>query len=134
VVEKKPGLPLPAVLGGAAAVLAVVVGGGWYFWPQPDPDPDDGGRPPAVERSVVRIDAAPWANVTLTPVGGGDPFTCTTPCQLDVPAGSYDLALENKTLSGPIAERLTVPAGQPVDVHRTMPGFDVDRAVASIVQ
>jgi hypothetical protein len=26
-----------------------------------------------------------------------------------------------------------VPAGQPVDIRRTMPGFDVDRAVASIV-
>jgi hypothetical protein len=43
------------------------------------------------------------------------------------------VAFENGGLSQPHSEPLSVLAGQPVDVQRTMPGFDVDRAVAAIV-
>jgi hypothetical protein len=32
-----------------------------------------------------------------------------------------------------VTQNLSVPAGQPVDVRKTMPGFNVDQAVASIV-
>ena len=60
-------------------------------------------------------------------------MTCTTPCQLQLPPGDYQLAFENGGLSQPHSERLSVPAGQPVALRRTMPGFDVDRAVAAIV-
>ncbi len=71
--------------------------------------------------------------MTLTPAAGGDAVTCTTPCQLQLAPGDYQLAFENGGLSQPYSERLPVPAGQPVNVRRTMPGFDVDRAVAAIV-
>ena len=81
-----------------------------------------------------RIVTEPWTNVTLTPAGGGKPETCVTPCQLQLPPGEYQLAFENPSgLAQPHTESLSVVAGQPVDLHRTMPGFDVDRAVASIV-
>ena len=83
--------------------------------------------------SAVIIDTEPWTRVTVTPVAGGDPETCTTPCQLQLPPGEYQLAFENDGQSQPYSERLSVLAGQPADVRRKMPGFDVDRAVATIV-
>jgi tetratricopeptide (TPR) repeat protein len=144
--ETRQGLPLAAVLGGVAALVALVGGGTWYFWPKPDPppivnngttDPDPPDPPPdspVVTPSTVRIVVAPWANARLTPIAGGDALTCQTPCQLEVPPGDYDLSLENGGLSRPLSERLSVPAGQPLEVRRTMPGFDVDRAVATIVR
>ncbi|MEO5820004.1 MAG: hypothetical protein ABIT71_05820, partial [Vicinamibacteraceae bacterium] len=152
--ERKTGRPLsPALLaGGGVAVLLLVVGI-WYALrdPTPTPDPKDPGvvtvdprrtdpvgpttpdTPPVVAASSVTFNTQPWTRVTLTPVAGGAPATCETPCQLQLAPGDYQMAFENGGLSQPLAERLAVPAGQPVDVRRTMPGFDVDRAVASIV-
>ena len=145
--ERKAGRPLsPAMLGGAAAAVLLLVAGLWYFLHEPTPKPirirtrrswstRDGrpDKPPVVAPSAVIIDTEPWTHVTLTPAAGGDPETCTTPCQLQLAPGEYQLAFENGGLSQPYSERLSVPAGQPVDVRRTMPGFDVDRAVAAIV-
>ena len=98
-----------------------------------DPRPNEPGALPAVVPSAVNIDTEPWTRVTLTPAAGGNPETCTTPCQLQLAPGEYQLAFENGGLSQPYSERLSIPAGQPVDVRRKMPGFDVDRAVAAIV-
>jgi tetratricopeptide (TPR) repeat protein len=148
---RKTSRPLsPAMLGGGAAAVLLLVAGLWYglHTPAPKPVPDPGrpvvvdpgrpepegpDKPPAVAPSAVNIDTKPWTNVTLTPAAGGDAVTCTTPCQLQLPPGDYQLAFENGGLSQPLNERLSVPAGQPVDVRRSMPGFDVDRAVAAIV-
>ena len=133
----------PAVLGGIGAVfLVLIVFGVWFVMRTPTP-PDDledrtkrGGiekpLPPAA-LSTVSIDVAPWARVTITPVAGGQPVSCTTPCQLQLAAGDYDVAFENGGLSSNFSDRLSVPAGQPVEMRRTMPGFDVDQAVSSIV-
>ena len=144
--ERKPGRPLsPALLGGVGAAVLVLVLGIWYALRDPDPTPNPNGNrvvvvPPekpegsvVVPSTLVRIDTQPWTHVTLTPAAGGDAVTCITPCQLQLAPGDYQLAFENGQLHQPTTERLSVPAGQPVDVSRTMPGFDVDRAVASIV-
>ncbi len=145
----KAGRPLsPGLLGGIAAAVLVIVVGIWYFT-RPDPDPPvnpnannggpvnpggtEPGKPPAATLSTVSFDTQPWSRVTLTPAGGGASMSCTTPCQLDLPSGDYTLAFENGGLSEPLADRLSVPAGQPVDVRRTLPGFNVDQAVTSIV-
>jgi eukaryotic-like serine/threonine-protein kinase len=136
--SRRPGLS-PAVLGAAAVVVVLLIAGLWYAMrtpapipgPVPSPGPDPGGKP--VITAVVTIDAAPWANVTISPVGGGNPHDCTTPCTVELPAGDYDLAFENDGLSQPLSERLTVAGGAPQTLHRTMPGFDVDRAVSAIV-
>ena len=124
--------------------MLLLVVGVWYVLRDTTPDPDrppvvvdprpnEPGTLPAVVPSAVNIDTEPWTSVTLTPAAGGDPETCTTPCQLQLAPGEYQLAFENGGLSQPYSERLSVPAGQPVDVRRKMPGFDVDRAVAAIV-
>lgn len=81
----------------------------------------------------VSIDASPWARVTVTPVDGGDPITCVTPCSLQLPDGDYTVALENSALSEPLQDRISVAAGRAVVLRRTLPGFDVDEAVSSIL-
>jgi serine/threonine-protein kinase len=146
--ERKAARPLsPAMLGGAAAAMLILVLGLWYVLhkpaPEPIPRPDGPGmvdprpegpdKPPPVAPSIVKFDTEPWTHVTLTPAAGGDSASCTTPCQLQLAPGDYQMAFENGGLSQPHNEPLTVPAGQPVDVRRTMPGFDVDRAVTAIV-
>jgi hypothetical protein len=147
--ERKTGTPLsPALLGGIGAVVILLVVGIWYFLREPTPPPPDPDKPPVVvdrgrtpggadrpgaTPSSVTIVTEPWTNVTLTPARGGKPETCTTPCQLQLLPGEYELAFENGGITQPHTEALSVPAGQPVDVRRKMPGFDVDRAVTSIV-
>jgi serine/threonine-protein kinase len=149
--EAAPGLPerrtarplSPSLLGGAAAALLIVVVGVWFYFRDPSPDPSPGpGQGPVgpvtpggkvTPPTVLTINTEPWTRVTLTPAGGGAPLTCTTPCRLPVPPGDYQVAFENGDLIAPYTERLSVPAGEPVDVRRTMPGFDVDSAVAAIV-
>jgi hypothetical protein len=121
----------------------VIAGAVWFFTrPAPEPvgpvtppivDNDHPSPPAAVPRSPVSIVSTPWAHVTVSPVGGGDSVTCDTPCQMELAAGDYNLAFENNGLSTNLSERLSVPAGQPVEVRRNLPGFDVDRAVSSIV-
>jgi serine/threonine protein kinase len=145
--ERKTGTPLsPALLGGVGAVVLLLIVGIWYFLRDPTPTPDpkkddvvvvDPNRKdpvkPVVEPSTVKIDTQPWTNVTLTPPAGGEPVKCITPCQLQLAPGDYQLTFENPGLSQPHRERLTVPAGQPVDMSVAIPGFDIDRAAASIV-
>jgi len=151
--EGRTGRPLsPAMLGAAAAAVLLLAVGLWYVLHDPTPKPTAGpDRPPVVVEprrtdpandpdtspapalSAVSIDTKPWTRVTLTPAAGGPPTTCITPCQLQLPPGDYRVAFENGGLSQPHSEALSVLAGQPVDVQRTMPGFDVDRAVAAIV-
>ena len=151
-----PGIPVPArepgrspaVLGGIGAVFLLAVAGvAWFFLRTPTPKPVGPDKPPivdidhptppnpppAVQLSTVSIVSTPWAHVTVSPVGGGAPVTCNTPCQVELAAGDYNLAFENNGLSTNLSERLSVPAGQPVEVRRTLPGFDVDGAVSSIV-
>jgi serine/threonine-protein kinase len=143
--ERKSGRPLsPAMLGGAAAAVLLVVAGLWYFLRDASPDTVpptvvvspgniEPPTPSAVAPSIVVLDTEPWTHVTVTPAAGGQATTCTTPCELHLAPGEYRMAFENDGLSQPYSEPLTVPAGQPVTVRRTMPGFDVDRAVAAIV-
>ena len=102
------------MLGGAAVAVLVLVAGLWYFLHTPAPTPVPGPVPPivehrpggpentpAVEPSAVDIDTEPWTRVTLTPAAGGDAVTCTTPCQLQLVPGDYQLAFENSGLSQP---------------------------------
>jgi hypothetical protein len=149
--DHQPGRPLsPALLGAIGAAVLLLVLGLWYALrdPAPRPVPNDSevvdvdppppppnrkDDPPVVQPSAVTIVTEPWTNVTLTPAAGGAAHTCTTPCQLQLPPGDYQLAFENGGLSQPATQPLSVPPGQPVDVHRTMPGFDVDSAVARII-
>jgi hypothetical protein len=141
------------VLGGIAAVFLLVIAGAVWFFTRPAPTPpgpdprstSNNGQPvspnppppnpppPNVPLSTVSFIVSPWANVTVAPVAGGSPVKCTTPCHVQLAAGEYDLAFENGGLSPNLSERLSVPAGQPFEVRRNMPGFNVDQAVSSIV-
>ena len=83
--------------------------------------------------AFVVIDAAPWANVTIT---GGASTTAAqqTPFTAALLPGSYQVRFENPNLPASTLDRsLTVPtAGNSLFV--TMPGFDPTRAVDSLLQ
>jgi tetratricopeptide (TPR) repeat protein len=159
----QPRPPVPAGVLAAAALVVVGLGGGltWYFT-RPDPpvvppvdDPivivnddktkdklpegkDDVPTPPKppLGQAVVTIDALPWADVTITPTAeaeGRSPAKCTTPCSLQLAEGSYELAYVNRGLSLSYNETITVVAGQPKAVRRTLPGFTADRAATAIL-
>jgi hypothetical protein len=146
----------PGMLGGIAAGIVVLIVALWYFLrtPTPDPGPNDGtttnggpvapgpnpgpgpGPGPVVPAapSQVRIDSIPWSRVTLTPVAGGPATTCTTPCQLSLAPGEYQLAMANPDIPEPLSARVVVLAGEPVDVRKELSGFDLERAVSAIVR
>jgi hypothetical protein len=83
--------------------------------------------------AFVLIDAAPWANVTIT---GGATTTAAqqTPFTAALLPGSYQVRFENPNLPASALDRsLTVPTvGNSLFV--TMPGFDANRAVDSLLQ
>jgi len=57
---------------------------------------------------------------------------CQTPCSLELAEGGYELAFENRGLSRPDSQTITVVSGRPLKVHKTMPGFTPDRALSNI--
>ncbi len=76
---------------------------------------------------LVVVDARPWAHVTITStVAGVAPFTQTTPFSIRLPAGTYDLALENQGFTPSSTERMVVAQDGYRTFTFTMPGFNLD--------
>jgi hypothetical protein len=90
------------------------------------------------ERTIVLIDALPWARVTFV----GDqvpPGAQTTPFSAALRPGAYRLQFENGGLTAPMEQQITVPAtgaagpGAGQQTFRfTMPGFDPARTATQL--
>ena len=82
--------------------------------------------------AFVLIDAAPWANVTIT--GGQTPTAAQTPFTAALLPGSYQVHFENPNLTpaSTLDQSITVPAAG-TSLYVTMPGFDATRAVDSLL-
>ena len=128
------------MLGGAAAAVLILVAGlctssagteAGFGSDIPgrgrSPTKGRASRPPSRRRPSTSTPSRGQRHVDLA--AGGDALHDAVPA-LSAP-GDYQLAFENDGLRSR-STNASVPAGQPVDVRRTMPGFDVDRAVAAI--
>ena len=129
------------VLAAVAASVLLVLGAaaverGWWT-ARPSETVVGQNAPAAAPAPVnVRIDAKPWARVTIRPAAGQPPVAAdaqVTPFTIALPAGEYDLSLENGGLTRPATEHITVAANQPNEVRVTMPGFDPDRVVSALL-
>ena len=92
--------------------------------------------PPAVPIGTLQVDAVPWANVTIKPLtGGGEAVQATlvTPASLQLPEGDYELRFENPEFGTRTITKAKVTSAQPTLVRITLPGFDPERAVDTIL-
>ncbi len=79
-------------------------------------------------RSLVAINAVPWARLTLRPrdasagpVSTGD---LVTPCVVELPDGAYTVELENGGVTPPLSRDIEVVRGARNEFVFTMPSFD----------
>jgi hypothetical protein len=89
----------------------------------------------AMAREVIRVDVLPWARVRIVPVGHTGPVPTeplVTPFSVELAPGEYRLECENDGVSPRTVFPLTVAAGRPLSVSRTMQGFDPARLVESL--
>jgi serine/threonine protein kinase/tetratricopeptide (TPR) repeat protein len=125
--------PVPAGVLAAAALVVVALAAGLtlYLTREGPPKP----TPPVRRMAFVTIDSSPWTNVTITPEGAPprEPKKCTTPCGIQLAEGRYQVTFEPNGASKPESQSIHVKPDQENKVHRTMSGFDVDRAVDSIL-
>jgi hypothetical protein len=89
---------------------------------------------PAATLATVTLDAAPWARVSIAPVGGGTapPGELVTPLLVQLPPGEYDVTLDNAGLTQALTQRIRVSADQPNAFRFTMPGFAPARVVQDL--
>jgi predicted Ser/Thr protein kinase len=120
-----------AVLGAvllAAAALAL------RTWRAPAPAAATGTTTLAAPPLPVRINALPWARIRFAAAEGGAAVPAlgdderTTPLLVLLPAGRYDLELENGGITSAHRERIHVGPGQTNSFVFTMPGYDPDAA------
>lgn len=83
--------------------------------------------------SFVLVDAAPWANVTITGDASNTPVQ-PTPFTAALLPGTYQLRFENPSLGAQsvVQQTLTVPG--PPAIRVNMPGFDAAQTVESILR
>jgi hypothetical protein len=135
---------LPALALGAVALLAGVglfLSGRAAPVPSPSPAPLPARSEPAPALATpagvaVKLNALPWARLTLRPIGS--PVTLpelteeqrTTPCELRLPEGAYEVELENGGITPQRRERIEVRGGRVNEFVFRMPDFDPARAAA----
>jgi len=103
--------------------------------PEPTPPTRPAPEPPTtVPTGTLQVDALPWANVSIKPITGQIALpqsTYVTPVHLDLPYGQYEIRFENPEYGS--SGRTVTVGPQPALVRVTMPGFDADRVINSIL-
>ncbi len=144
----------------AAVLLAIAAGGTAVFMrraaaPPPQPtvvtektpetkSPPPGPAQPAAPAPApvpaqlfpVAIDAVPWARATIQPVASNvkvDAGERITPFRIELPAGDYIVRLTNETQKTPFEQRIRVVAGQDNRVTVTMPSYDPEKVLSTIL-
>jgi hypothetical protein len=85
---------------------------------------------------TLRVDALPWATVTIRALSQGVQLESTeyvTPFSTALPAGDYELRFNNPQYKAPDVAKVKIAPDKPVDVRVTMRGFDPDKALDSIL-
>jgi serine/threonine protein kinase len=120
-------IPVVAIL--LTAILGLST---WYFL-RKDPTPP-------VQLNRVKINALPWARVKITPVSSEikiDPVSAdqaATPCLFVLPAGEYNLELENGGLTQPLLQKVQVRDGIENTFEFIMPAYDPNQVMEQVIQ
>ena len=88
----------------------------------------------AVAKSLVTLNALPWARVkvrakdTSGAAAASVPDELSTPCTVELPPGTYAIDLENGGLTPPLRREIEVKASGDNTFVFSMPSFDPARA------
>lgn len=131
----RAGVAVPAA-GGAAIVLTPTDTGHFYqaraALPGGNLAVSNAVWVPSDTAIVVSIDAAPWANVTITNQQGGATIAAqATPFSASLVPGAYTLRLDNGGVTPAMNQTITVTPADTV-FRFTMPGFDPSSKAAEL--
>jgi hypothetical protein len=94
--------------------------------------------PPAVAPGAVLLTAEPWAHVAkIVEEASGKEVALgdvVTPARVSLPPGKYAITLRADDSERQVVATIDVPAGGEVPLHAVIPGFDLDKAVATYVR
>jgi serine/threonine protein kinase len=96
--------------------------------------------PAAVAKSLVTLNALPWARVKVRAMDTNDsavasePDQLATPCTVELAPGTYAIDLENGGLTPPLRREIEVKASGDNTFVFTMPPFDPARAAERAVE
>ena len=101
--------------------------------PSPAPTP-----PPQTTATLVpvSVDSVPWTRVTIRPASSGvtlQPIERTTPFTIDLPEGDYTFRLVSDQVTAAFTQQVRVAAGQSNRVLITLPSYDPDRVLSTIL-
>jgi len=119
---------LKPLAGGVLVVLLLLAAvTGW---------PGDQGAPMA---GSLILDIVPWASVdSITRVDTVEALLIeqdlTTPCVVPMPPGKYRVRVSNPYLQGSLEFEVNITAGQTSVIHKTLPTFDLEQALAAAVE
>lgn len=93
-------------------------------------------QPPPVQASVgwLAINVQPWAEISGMKDDKGrliDPPSTMTPCRMELEPGTYEITLTNKEFK-PMVLKVEIRRNETTLIHRTMEGFDHQKAVESL--
>src|SRR5262249_20929262 len=114
--------------------------------PSPSPTPNPPIVPPspaptpppqtAVPLVPVAVDSVPWTRVTIRPVSSDiriDAVERTTPFTVALPVGAYTFQPVSDQVAAPVTQQVRVVAGRPNRVVITLPSYDPDRVLSTIL-
>ena len=116
--------------GGGAVLLLLIIVVAVSLWPVEHP------LPPPVLPGTLLLNVSPWAEVeAIIRVEGNQPVDLpsgdrSTPYLQQLPSGTYRVRVRNPLLKKPYEFEVIVADGPATRIHKELPGFDRQKAIA----
>jgi len=84
------------------------------------------------------LNVVPWAKVdSITRVDTVEAILIdqdlTTPCVVSMPPGQYRVRVSNPYFQGSLEFEVSIVAGEPSVIHKTLPTFDLEQALSTVI-
>ncbi|MEE8586247.1 MAG: hypothetical protein V3T83_15490, partial [Acidobacteriota bacterium] len=128
--------PKAVLAGGGSVLLLLIIVAALSLWPTTVEIPP----PPPVLPGTLLLNVSPWAEVeAIIRVESNQPVDLrsgdrSTPYLQQLPSGTYRVRVRNPLLQEPYEFEVIVADGQATRIHKELPGFDRQKAIAEVLR